>query len=118
MNKADVQIWLQDEYQQWQAFLDEIGTTRMAQPGVNGDWIMKDIIAHLTVWNQWLVVRLQAAQRGAAEPPPPWSPNLEAEDDINAWIFESNHEQSVSQVLDDMHQNFQQLFDVMERLPA
>lgn len=117
MNKSDVQMWLQDEYRQWQALLDEIGTTRMEQPGVNGDWSMKDIIAHHTVWNRLLVDRFRAAARGEPEPPPPWSPNLEAEDDINAWIFETNHEQSLSQVLEDMHQNFQQHFAVMESLP-
>ncbi len=61
MNKAELIGGLQEEYQNWQALLDQIGPTRIDQPGVNGDWSMKDIVAHLTGWNRWLVARLQAA---------------------------------------------------------
>ena len=69
MNKSELLNSLQEEYQQWQVFLDQIGPARMDRPGVNGDWSMKDIVAHLTGWNRWLVTRLQAAQR--SEPPAP-----------------------------------------------
>ncbi len=48
MKKSELLNWLQTEYRQWQVFLDQIGTTRMDQPGVNGHWSMKDIVAHLT----------------------------------------------------------------------
>ncbi len=63
MNKSELLNWLQAEYQQWETFLDQIGMARMDQPGVNGEWSMKDIVAHLSGWNRWLVARLQAAQR-------------------------------------------------------
>ena len=51
MNKSELLNWLQEEYQQWEALLDQIRPERMEQPGVNGDWSMKDIVAHLTGWN-------------------------------------------------------------------
>ena len=89
MKKSELLNWLQEEYQQWEAFLDQIGPARMDQPGVNDDWSMKDIVAHLTGWNRWLVVRLQAAQRSEPEPPPPWPAYLQTEDEINAWNYES-----------------------------
>jgi hypothetical protein len=71
MNKTELIGELQKGYQKWQALLDQIGPVRMDQPGVNGDWSMKDIVAHLTGWNHWLVARFQAAQRGEPESPPP-----------------------------------------------
>ena len=71
MKKSELLNWLQAEYRQWETFLDQIGPTRMDQPGVNGDWSMKDIVAHLTGWNRRLVDRLQAAQRREPEPPHP-----------------------------------------------
>ena len=117
MNKSELLNWLQEEYQQWDALLDQIGPTLMDQPGVNSDWSMKDIIAHLTGWNRWLVVRLQAAAQDEAEPTPPWSVQLQDEDDINAWIYESNHEKSVGEVLDEMKQVHQQLLAVIQSLP-
>jgi hypothetical protein len=117
MNKPELLNWLQDEYQQWEALLDQIGPERMDQPGVNGVWSMKDIVAHLTGWNRSLVARLRAAQRGEPEPPPPWPAHLQTEDEINAWIYESNCGRSVREVLDESRQVFQQLLNVIEGLP-
>jgi hypothetical protein len=117
MNKSELLNWLQEEYQKWEAFLNEIGEGRMDQPGVNGDWSMKDIVAHLTGWNRWLVVRLQAAGRGEPEPLPPWPAHLQTDDEINAWIYESNRGRSAREVLDETHQVFQQLLAVIDSLP-
>src|SRR5262249_36902772 len=105
---------------QWAAFLDQFGPAgpaRMDQPGVTGPWSMKDVVAHLTSWNRYLVARLQAAQRGDPEPPLPWPAHLQHEDDINAWIYEVNRGRAVRDVLAESQQVFQQLVAVIEALP-
>jgi hypothetical protein len=117
MKKSELLRWLREAYQRWEAFLDQVGPTRMDQPGVNGDWSMKDIIAHLAGWNRWLVARLQAAQRSEPAPLPPWPANLHTEDEINAWIYESNRGRPVGEVLDETHRVFQGLLVVIEGLP-
>ena len=117
MNKSELLNSLQAQYQQWEAFLDQIGPERMDQPGVNGAWSMKDIVAHLTGWQPRLIASLQAAQRGEPEPPPPWPADLKSEDEINAWIYESNRGCSVQAVLDESRQVFQQLLAVIAGLP-
>ncbi len=116
MKKSELLDRLQQAYQQWEEFIGQVSPTRMDQPGVNGDWSMKDMIAHLTGWNRWLVIRLQAALRGEPEIPY-WPAHLRAEDDINAWIYEANRNRSVDEVLDETRQIFQQLFAVVEGLP-
>jgi len=117
MKKSELLNWLQDEYQQWEVFLDQIGPTRMDQAGVNGDWSMRDIIAHLTGWQQWLVARVKAAKRSEPEPPPPWPADLTSEDDINAWIYQINRKRTVDQVLKDAHQVHEQMQAVIQDLP-
>ncbi len=117
MKKSELLNWLQKEYQEWEALLAQIGPTRMEQPGVNGEWSMKDLIGHLTGWNRWLVARMQAAQRSEPEPPPPWPAHLEAEDDINAWIYETYRGRSLREILDETDQVHQQLLAVIEELP-
>ena len=67
MNKSELLHWLQDEYRGWEALLDQIGPAHMDRPGVNGDWSMKDLIAHLNGWQSVLVSRFQA------HPSPPMS---------------------------------------------
>lgn len=117
MKKSELLNWLQEQYQQWGAFLDQIGPARMEQPGVNGDWSMTDVVAHLTGWNRWLVSRLQAAGRGEPEPAPPWPAPLQTDDEINAWIYEANRGHSLREVLDESHRVFQEVFAVIESLP-
>jgi hypothetical protein len=117
MQKSELLSGLQEEYQQWAALLDQIGEARMDQGGVTGHWSIKDIVAHLTGWRRRTVARLQAAQRGEPDPPPPWPAHLQNDDEINAWIYESNHGRSVREVLDESHQVFQQIPAAIEGLP-
>lgn len=117
MKKSDVLSWLQAENQKWEAFLNEIGPARMDQPGVVGDWSMKNIVAHLTGWNSRLVASLQAALRGEPAPPPPWPADLKDDDSVNGWIYEANRGRSVREVLDETQQVYRQLLAVVESLP-
>jgi hypothetical protein len=117
MNKSELLNWLKDENRRWEALLGEIGPQRMEQPGVNGDWSMKDLVAHLAGWNRWLLVRVQAAVRGEAEPPPPWPAHLQEDDQINAWIYQAARERPARQVLDDSRDILQQILAVLEALP-
>src|SRR5688500_7229544 len=112
MKKSELLNCLHAVYHQWLARHQVICPGRMEQPGVNGDWSMKDIVAHLTGWNHWLVLRIQAAGRGEPEPPPPHlhctersavqvgPAHLQTEDEVNAWIFESHRGRSVQEALE------------------
>jgi len=117
MKKSELLNWLREEYQMWEALLDQIGPTRMEQPGVNGDWSMKDMVAHMIGTQPRVIASILAAQRGEPEPPPPWPVHLQTDDEINAWIYESNKERPLSEVLDESNQIFQQLLAVIDGLP-
>ncbi|MFL5802387.1 MAG: ClbS/DfsB family four-helix bundle protein, partial [Roseiflexaceae bacterium] len=117
MTKTALLADLQREQEQWEALLAQIGEARMDRHGVAGEWSIKDIVAHLTGWRRRTVARLQAAQRGEGEPPPYWPAHLQTDDEINAWIYEANHERSVREVLSESHQVFQQMFAAIEGLP-
>jgi hypothetical protein len=117
MRKSELLHWLREEYRQWEVLLEQIGPTGMDQPGVNGQWSVKDLVAHLTGWQPRLISRMQAAQRGEPEPPPPWPSRLHTEDEINAWIYEINRGRSAREVLDESRHVSQQLLAVVEGLP-
>lgn len=117
MNKSELVNWLNNQNEQWEALLVQIGPDRMEQPGVCGDWSMKDLIAHLNDWQPWLLTRIQAAQRGDPAPTPPWPASLQTDDEINAWIYKNNKDRPVSEVLDTTHQLFEQLIAIIENLP-
>jgi hypothetical protein len=117
MTKTALLADLHREQEQWEALLAQIGEARMDQPGVAGEWSIKDIVAHLTGWRRRTVARLQAAQRGEAEPSPPWPAHLQTDDQINAWVYETNRDRSVREVLADSRQVFQQLVAAIEAFP-
>jgi hypothetical protein len=116
LNKTELLRELQEEYRQWQSLLDQIGPERMEQPGVAGAWSVKDIVAHLTGWRRRTVGRVEAVARGEPEPPPPWPAHPQTDDEINAWMYASNYDRPVHEVLDESHQVFQQLVAAIESL--
>lgn len=118
MKKSDLLNWLREEIRQWDALLDQIGPERMERPGVNGDWTMKDMVAHQTGWNAWQVDRFQAALRGEPEPASPWPAELQTDDEINAWIYQTYRERSVQDMLEETRRVLQQLVTLVEALPS
>jgi hypothetical protein len=117
MSKAQILSDLKNEQAQWEALLADIGEAHMTQPGVAGDWSIKDIVAHLTGWRRRTVARFQAALRHEPAPPPPWPPQLQTDDEINAWIYEANRERSLAGVLQDSRAVFQQLMETLSAFP-
>lgn len=118
MDKSELLNWLQEEHQQWQALLERIDPDHMEQVGVTTHWSIKDLIAHLIPDGVRCIDQLQAIQRNDTEtPPPPWPAHLQNDDEINAWIYETNRARTVHQVLEELQQTFQQLFTLVKELP-
>jgi hypothetical protein len=117
MTKPELVAWLEERNERWEELLEEVGPERLEEPGVNGDWSMKDLVGHLTGWNRWLVARLEAALRGDEEPAPPWPAHLEAEDDINGWIYTHYRERSLEAVLAEMRALHARLVAAVASLP-
>jgi hypothetical protein len=125
MNKTELLAGLRAENKAWEALLDQIGQARMDQPGVTGSWSIKDIVAHLAGWRRRTVARLQAASEagqdprshGEAERSLPWPAHLQTDDEINAWLYDTNRNRPIHEVLDDSRQVFQQLAAAIESFP-
>lgn len=99
LSKTQLLTELRNEQAAWEALLDEIGQAHMTQPEVAGGWSIKDIVAHLTGWRRRSVRRFQALLNHAPDFSPPWPPELREDDEINAWIYESNRDRPLAEVL-------------------
>ena len=117
ISKTQLRAELNNENAYWLALLDDIGEANMTQPEVAGGWSIKDIVAHLTGWRRRTVRRIQATRNHEQGFTPPWPSELQEDDDINAWIYESNRDRPLADVLSDSREVFQQLVDAINAFP-
>ncbi len=111
MDKAEFLRHVRADWQRWQAALDELGEARMTQPGVAGDWSVRDVIAHIT-WSEreMLGVLRQRALAGSEL----W--RLDA-DQRNAAIYAQNRGRPLADVLQGAQAVHEQLVEALEELP-
>jgi hypothetical protein len=105
---------VRQERASWQAILVQVSEGRMNVPGAMGDWTFKDTVAHLTTWWRREVARLSAAQRG--ERPPDHPPQNEVSV-INQWIYLTNRDRPLDDVLRDAQAVWQQLEEGLATTP-
>jgi DinB family protein len=56
-DKAEMLHWLVTGRQEWEALLAQGDPARMTEPGVEGDWSVRDILAHV-VWYEREILQL------------------------------------------------------------
>ena len=117
MKRAELLAQLNSEQQAWEGLLAEIGEDRMQEPGVQGEWSIKDIVAHLTAWRRRTVGRLEAVASGQPEPKAQWPADLKDDDEINAWFHGRDRSRSVRDVLSESKAVFQKLTSAIEKIP-
>lgn len=49
---------------EWEALLAAVPGDRMTEPDVEGEWSFKDILAHVTIYEQWTADQLEGVARG------------------------------------------------------
>ena len=98
--------------------VNSVDRARMTEPGVAGEWSVKDIVAHLTIWHQDHVLCLDAAVKEIPAPDPPWPLEITETDDINDWIFAQSRERMLGDVLKENKQVFEALMGIVKAFPA
>ena len=101
---------VQSERANWEAMLKQIDPDRLTLPSVAGSWSVKDIIAHIAWFEREMIDLIKGRALEGSEL---W--NLPT-DERNAAIYEENHELSLTQVMDESAQVFQQLLELLPTL--
>lgn len=100
-----------------QDFLASIPRERMTEPGVDGPWSVKDVIAHVAGWRGRTLARLEASAAGEPEPPAPWPSQFDEVDETNAWIYKQHQDEPLDEVLARWDESFDQLRALCASLP-
>lgn len=111
MNKQELIDKIERAHSEWQSLLDEVGEARMTEPGVTGDWSVKDLIAHLSSWQQRVLDRMDTDQTGT-----PVEMVGRDVDEINAALYERNRDRPLEAALADADDTYSRFLERVQGL--
>jgi hypothetical protein len=117
MTKSRLLEEIQSEHQRLQKTLAMINEEMMFIPGVIDEWTVKDILAHITVWEQRMVRWLGEAVSGDV---PQMLPDGMTWDDLDEWneqTYQKHRHRPVEDVLADYELSYPQALDAAKEVP-
>ena len=92
-----------------------LSDAQLTEPGVMGDWSVKDILAHLTWWEEEALKHLPGIIKG--DRPLRYSTQYGGIDAFNALMAERKHDLSLADVLQQQEATHQRLTDYLHSVP-
>ena len=117
MTKTQLMRLLDEGRSAWEATLRDVPRERMTQPGVVGDWTIRDIVSHIAFWERASAGRVGSLVSGQT----PGDTELYGEgitpaikaldiDDFNAWQQQRDRARPLDEVLMDEQQVYRRLY--------
>ena len=104
--------------QAWTTFKEsyaDLSDAQMMEPGVTGHWSVKDILAHVTWWEEEALKHLPLIIKGGR--PPRYSLQYGGIDAFNAQMTEQKRDLSLSDVLRQLDETHRRLIDYVQSAP-
>ena len=115
MKKQQLLIKLQ---QAWTSFKDSyagLTAEQMVEPGVTGDWSVKDILAHVSWWEQEALKYLPLILQGLR--PPRYSVLYGGIDAFNAQMTELKRQLALAEILEQLDETHDKLIKYLYTVP-
>src|SRR5215831_11724124 len=91
-----------------------LADSQMTEPGVMGNWSVKDILAHVTTWEEEALKYLPLILTGGK---PPRYTKYGGIDAFNAKMAEQNRAMELSEVLRQLDETHHRLIDYLQSVP-
>ena len=115
MNREQLLSRLDTAWAAFQTSYAGLASSRLTEPGVAGDWSVKDIIAHVTWWEEEALRHLPLIMTG--DRPPRYSVTYGGIDAFNAMMAERKRDLSLSDVLTQQDDTHRRLIDFIQSVP-
>jgi uncharacterized protein (TIGR03083 family) len=115
MTKDELIAELEREWEALQAAIDGLTDEQLTRMPVVGEWTVKDLLAHIAVWESRLVTALFKAERGFVP-----SDLVEADaevDALNAQFYREQKDRPLDRILEDLHDVHLALVNRLEAFP-
>jgi hypothetical protein len=118
MSKTTFVSTLRSDHQEWESILSQVPEERMAEPGAAGEWSVKDLIAHITVYERWTTEWLGPALKGEL---PDWDypegEDTATVDEQNARFYEQNRCRALDDIRAEAAEIHARLVEIVEQIP-
>jgi hypothetical protein len=108
---------LKTERARLEKILASVKREDMLQPGVVGEWSVKDVLAHLADWEAHMLVWVDAARSGDAVKSPDPGLSWKQLDIFNERIYQSHRDQPLDEVIEYFHSAHNQFMQLVEAMP-
>lgn len=116
ISRREKLLWtIETRWDELLASLDGLSNAQMLEPGVVGDWSVKDILAHVTTWELETLKHLP--EIAAGKPQQRYKDAYGGLDAFNALKFEENRTRSLDEVRTRLTDTHAQLLDYLETVP-
>ncbi len=116
MNKTELLDNIRREHERLARLVGQLGEDQLTAPGVVGDWSFKDILAHITAWDNLLPGWLEAARIGATPKLPSEGYTWADEDKLNESIYHQHKDDTWNSVLADFQDSYARVVREVEAL--
>jgi hypothetical protein len=121
-DKQQLMATLKQEFDRWEELVAGLSEEQLNTPQPTSTMSIKDVLAHLMAWQQRSIARLEAAVHNTEPEFPKWPIRLDSyEDDnpdqINAWIYQTYHDQPWSDVHRKWRDGFLRFMELGEAIP-
>lgn len=115
MDKQQLLKQLDKAWQSFKASYAGLPDAQLTEPGVVDDWSVKDILAHVTTWEEEALQHLPFIAKGGR--PPRYSVKYGGIDAFNAQMTEQKQRLPLSEVLRQLEETHHRLIAYIERAP-
>jgi hypothetical protein len=102
LNKTELLDQIRSEHGLLEATLSRLSHAQMLLPGVDGEWSVKDALAHISTWERWMIRWTNSLLRGERpDTPEPWDV-----DRMNAETFARVKKFALADVLEEFRLSY------------
>ncbi|HEY7341416.1 MAG TPA: DinB family protein [Ktedonobacterales bacterium] len=112
---ASVAERMRAEHARLEALLAGFSDEELVQPGQFGEWSVKDMLAHITFWEQRLIAYVDGAKESLVQPD---EDELVAIDRVNAEVLAANRDRPLAEVRAAFDASYQQTLALAQSLSA
>jgi hypothetical protein len=114
--KSDLLERIHTEHRRLEQNLDGLTEVDLIVPGVNGDWAIKDLLAHLADWEQRFLGWYEAGKQGDEPSLPAPGMTWDDIDALNQMIYEKHYDRPLEEVLDEFHSSYEETSEAIDAM--